>query len=239
MPDNASSSNLLVKVRGLSKAYRNGNDTITILRDLDFDLAPGETVAVVGASGLGKSTFLHLLGTLDRPDAGTIEINGQNVFALNDDHLAQFRNREIGFVFQFHHLLTEFSTLENVMMPAVIAGENRRKARENAAALLERVGLKDRLEYRVNKLSGGEQQRVALARALMMKPKLLLADEPTGNLDRENKQIVHQLLLELNREFNAALVVVTHSQELASCMSKRVTIADYKLKHELDYFVAG
>lgn len=229
---------LLVKVRGLSKTYSNGDESIVILKNADFDLNCGETVAVVGASGLGKSTFLHLLGTLDRPDAGTVEINGHNVFAMHDDALATFRNREIGFVFQFHHLLGEFSTLENAMMPAVIAGMSRGKARKAAVELLERVGLNDRLEYRVNKLSGGEQQRVALARALVMQPKLLLADEPTGNLDRENKQIVHQLLLELNAEFGTALVVVTHSAELASCMGKRVTIEDYKLKHELDYFVA-
>lgn len=229
----------LVAVRGLSKAYSNGREKIVILRDLDFDLNAGETVAVVGASGLGKSTFLHLLGTLDRPDAGTISVGGVNVFALNDEKLATFRNHEIGFVFQFHHLLTEFSALENTMMPALIAGHSKPRAAKAATELLERVGLHDRLDYKVGKLSGGEQQRVALARALVMRPKLLLADEPTGNLDRENKQVVHQLLLELNRELGTALVVVTHSVELATCMSKRVTIADYKLEHELDYFVAG
>lgn len=229
----------LVTVRGLSKAYSNGREKIVILRDLDFELNAGETVAVVGASGLGKSTFLHLLGTLDRPDAGTISVGGVNVFALNDEKLAMFRNREIGFVFQFHHLLSEFSALENAMMPALIAGHGKPRAARAATELLERVGLHDRLDYKVGKLSGGEQQRVALARALVMRPKLLLADEPTGNLDRENKQVVHQLLLELNRELGTALVVVTHSVELATCMAKRVTIADYKLKHELDYFVAG
>lgn len=229
----------LVAVRGLSKAYSNGHDEIVILRDLDFELNAGETVAVVGASGLGKSTFLHLLGTLDRPDAGTISVGGVNVFTLNDEKLALFRNREIGFVFQFHHLLAEFSALENAMLPALIAGHGKPRAVRAATELLERVGLHDRLDYKIGKLSGGEQQRVALARALVMRPKLLLADEPTGNLDRENKQVVHQLLLELNRELGTALVVVTHSVELATCMSKRVTIADYKLKHELDYFVAS
>lgn len=232
-------SEALVQVRGLSKAYANDQEKLVILQEVDFDLNAGETVAVVGASGLGKSTFLHLLGTLDRPDAGSIKVNGVNVFGLNDEKLAAFRNREIGFVFQFHHLLAEFSALENTMMPALIAGQSKPQALRAAMELLERVGLHDRLDYRVNKLSGGEQQRVALARALVMRPKLLLADEPTGNLDRENKQVVHQLLLELNRELGTALVVVTHSAELASCMSKRVTIADYKLKHELDYFVAG
>lgn len=232
-------SEALVQVRGLSKAYANDREKLVILQEVDFDLNAGETVAVVGASGLGKSTFLHLLGTLDRPDAGSIKFNGVNVFGLNDEKLAAFRNREIGFVFQFHHLLAEFSALENTMMPALIAGQSKPQALRAAAELLERVGLHDRLDYRVNKLSGGEQQRVALARALVMRPKLLLADEPTGNLDRENKQVVHQLLLELNRELGTALVVVTHSAELASCMSKRVTISDYKLKHELDYFVAS
>lgn len=229
----------LVAVRGLSKAYSNGREKVVILRDLDFNLNAGETVAVVGASGLGKSTFLHLLGTLDRPDAGTITVGGVNVFALSDEKLAMFRNRELGFVFQFHHLLAEFSAMENAMIPALIAGHSKPRAGKAATELLERVGLHDRLDYKVGKLSGGEQQRVALARALVMRPKLLLADEPTGNLDRENKQVVHQLLLELNRELGTALVVVTHSVELAACMSKRVTIADYKLKHELDYFVAG
>lgn len=241
MPDIAKVNNPepLVRVRGLSKAYSNGQEAVVILKELDFDLEAGETVAVVGASGLGKSTFLHLLGTLDRPDAGSVKVNGVNVFGLNDEKLAAFRNREIGFVFQFHHLLTEFSALENAMMPALIAGQSKTAAAKAATELLERVGLHDRLDYKVGKLSGGEQQRVALARALVMRPKLLLADEPTGNLDRENKQVVHQLLLELNRELGTALVVVTHSAELASCMAKRVTIADYKLKHELDYFVAG
>lgn len=241
MPDATlmQTSEALVQVRGLSKAYANDREKLVILQEVDFDLNAGETVAVVGASGLGKSTFLHLLGTLDRPDAGSIKVNGVNVFGLNDEKLAAFRNREIGFVFQFHHLLAEFSALENTMMPALIVGQSKSQAARAAAELLERVGLHDRLYYRVNKLSGGEQQRVALARALVMRPKLLLADEPTGNLDRENKQVVHQLLLELNRELGTALVVVTHSAELASCMSKRVTIADYKLKHELDYFVAG
>lgn len=240
MPDVAvNQPGSLVQVRGLSKAYSNGQDKVVILQDLDFDLDAGETVAVVGASGLGKSTFLHLLGTLDRPDAGSIKVNDVNVFGLNDEKLAAFRNHEIGFVFQFHHLLAEFSALENAMLPALIAGKSRTDAALAAKELLMRVGLHDRLDYKVGKLSGGEQQRVALARALVMRPKLLLADEPTGNLDRENKQIVHQLLLELNREMGTALVVVTHSAELASCMSKRVTIADYKLKHELDYFVAG
>lgn len=241
MPDVAMVNNpeALVQVCGLSKAYSNGQEKVVILQDLDFDLEAGETVAVVGASGLGKSTLLHLLGTLDRPDAGSIKVNGVNVFGLNDEKLAAFRNREIGFVFQFHHLLAEFSAMENTMMPALIAGLSKPAAAKAATELLERVGLHDRLDYKVGKLSGGEQQRVALARALVMRPKLLLADEPTGNLDRENKQVVHQLLLELNREMGTALVVVTHSAELASCMSKRVTIADYKLKHELDYFVAG
>lgn len=230
----------LVKISGLSKSYSNGDEPpVVILKNVDFELYAGETLAVVGASGLGKSTFLHLLGTLDRPDKGEIYVNGVNVFTLSDEKLAVFRNREIGFVFQFHHLLTEFSALENAMLPALIAGHARPKAAKAATELLERVGLHDRLDYNVNKLSGGEQQRVALARALVMRPKLLLADEPTGNLDRDNKQVVHKLLLELNQELGTALVVVTHSVELASCMAKRITIADYKLVNAQKALAAG
>jgi lipoprotein-releasing system ATP-binding protein len=184
---------------------------------------------VVGASGIGKSTLLHILGTLDRPEAGRLFYRGEDVFRYDDLRLARFRNASIGFVFQFHHLLPEFSALENVMMPALINGQERQAAQALARQGLVRVGLEARLDYRVNKLSGGEQQRVALARALVLKPALLLADEPTGNLDQRNSEEVHRLLLELNREVGMALVVVTHNPELASFMGRRVTIADGKL----------
>ena len=223
------SSKYLMSAQGISKVYRNGGVEIVILKKLDLNLASGESVAVVGASGIGKSTLLNILGALDRPDDGRLLFKGENIFAFNDVKLASFRNRSVGFVFQFHHLLSEFSAIENAMMPALINGHSKPSAMEAAEQILVRVGLKDRLNYRVGKLSGGEQQRVALARALVMKPAVLLADEPTGNLDRTNSEHVHQLLLELNSELEMTLVVVTHNMELASLMSRSVTISDGRL----------
>ena len=220
----------LLCLKGVNKSFTNGGVGIEILKDLDFDLLGGETVAVVGASGIGKSTLLHIIGTLERPDSGQLLFKGADIFQYDDTALAKFRNESIGFVFQFHHLLPEFSALENAMMPALIFGRSRRQATEAAETILIRVGLKDRLKYRVGKLSGGEQQRVALARALVLGPSVLLADEPTGNLDNVNSQLVHELLLELNQEYSMTLVVVTHNMELASFMSRRVTITEGKLK---------
>lgn len=219
----------LLSARRLSKRFRNGGAVVNVLQDLDFDLEPGETVAIVGASGIGKSTLLHILGTLDRPDSGSLSINGERILDYPDDRLARFRNESIGFVFQFHHLLPEFSTLENTMMPALIQGWARHRAAEAATEILVRVGLQERLGYRVGKLSGGEQQRVALARALVLRPPILLADEPTGNLDRANSDQVHRLLLELNAEIGMTLVAVTHNLELAACLSRRVTLQDGRL----------
>jgi lipoprotein-releasing system ATP-binding protein len=222
-------STSLIAVRGMCKVFSNGGASINVIDNLDFDLASGETVAIVGASGIGKSTLLHILGTLDRPDRGKLLFMGDDVFSYDDLKLANFRNESIGFVFQFHHLLPEFSSVENTMMPCLIKGISKQEALQAAENILIRVGLKDRLHYRVGKLSGGEQQRVALARALVLKPALLLADEPTGNLDKANSEQIHALLMELNRELSMTLVVVTHNTELASFMSRRVTIADGKL----------
>ena len=219
----------LVSVRKLRKSFSNGGISIDVINELDFDLLSGETVAIVGASGIGKSTLLHIVGTLDRPDSGKLLFKGEDVFSYDDLKLARFRNQSIGFVFQFHHLLPEFSALENVMMPALIQGTGKSLAAQAAEEVLVRVGLKDRLNYRVGKLSGGEQQRVALARSLVLKPLVLLADEPTGNLDQTNSERIHSMLMELNREFSMTLVVVTHNMDLASCMSRRVTIVDGKL----------
>jgi lipoprotein-releasing system ATP-binding protein len=219
----------LVSARGLCKSFTNGGASIEVLKNLDFELAAGESVAIVGASGIGKSTLLHIIGTLDRPDSGELLFKGDDVFSYDDLKLARFRNTSVGFVFQFHHLLPEFSALENAMMPALINGTGKQKAARAAEDILLRVGLKDRLHYRVGKLSGGEQQRVALARALVLKPALLLADEPTGNLDISNSEQVHSLLMELNKEFSMTLVVVTHNSELASFMSRRVTISEGSL----------
>ncbi len=222
-------SNPLISVRDLYKSFKTGDTRVDILKGVNFDLDAGETVAVVGASGIGKSTLLHILGTLDRPDSGTLLFQDEDVFLFDNGKLARFRNESIGFVFQFHYLLPEFSAIENVMMPALIKGMSKDGARMAAEAILVRMGLKDRLYYRVGKLSGGEQQRVALARALALKPAILLADEPTGNLDSRNSEQVHDLLLELNREFCMTLVVVTHNMELAAYMSHNVTIINGQL----------
>jgi lipoprotein-releasing system ATP-binding protein len=219
----------LLSLRGITKSFPSvsGNgDRLVILREVDFDVAAGETMAVVGASGIGKSTLLHIIGTLDRPDSGRLLFNGTDVFGYTDEALAGFRNASIGFVFQFHHLMAEFSALENVMMPALINRQPKPQAREAAGDLLSRMGLRDRRHHRVTDLSGGEQQRVALARALVLKPALLLADEPTGNLDKGNSEAVHELLYELNRELGMTLMVVTHNMELAAYMARRVTLAD-------------
>jgi lipoprotein-releasing system ATP-binding protein len=216
--------------RHLTKRFSNGGVSIEVLADINLDLSAGETVAIIGASGIGKSTLLHILGTLERPDSGTLLFHGEDVFRYDDMKLAKFRNQSIGFVFQFHHLLPEFSALENAMMPVLINGTSKQHAAEAAEAILVKVGLQERLKYRVGKLSGGEQQRVALARALVLRPAVLLADEPTGNLDKGNSGQVHELLLTLNQELNMTLVVVTHNMELSSQMSRQVTIVDGQLK---------
>ena len=216
----------LIQATGLCKSYNHSETPIRVLNGLAFILDQGESLGIVGASGIGKSTLLHILGTLDRPDAGHLNYSGIDVLSLDDTQLARFRNRTIGFVFQFHHLLPEFSALENTMMPALISGNERKTAREAAESVLVRVGLKERLTHRPNELSGGEQQRVALARALVQRPAILLADEPTGNLDRNNSDHIHRLLMELNQEMNMALVVVTHNMELAAMVSRRVTIVN-------------
>lgn len=220
----------LLEATDLCKAFNSSGARIEILKSANLELAQGETVAVVGASGIGKSTLLHILGTLDRPDSGVLLFKGENIFHYDNENLARFRNGSIGFVFQFHHLLPEFSAIENAMMPALIKGLKKDSSQVSAEEILVRIGLKDRLSHKVADLSGGEQQRVALARALVLKPPILLADEPTGNLDTKNSDQIHELLLELNREFRMAMVVVTHNMELASYMSRRVTIIDGKLE---------
>jgi len=229
MVNSDSVSDHLIAARDIRKNFDNAGARIEILKDLYFNLDIGETIAVVGASGIGKSTLLHILGTLDRPDSGNLFFKGDDVFLFDNDKLARFRNEFVGFVFQFHHLLPEFSAIENTMMPALIKGLSKDNSSKAAEEILVRVGLRDRLFYRVGKLSGGEQQRVALARALILKPAILFADEPTGNLDKKNSEQVHELLLELNQELRMALVVVTHNLKLASCMSQSLTIINGKL----------
>jgi lipoprotein-releasing system ATP-binding protein len=217
-----------IKLRGLVKIFRHNGVQVEVLTGLDLDIRQGETLAVVGASGVGKSTLLHILGTLERPSAGTVEWEGQDVFSLDDRSLAAFRNHKVGFVFQFHHLLSEFNALENVMMPALIARLPQSVAREHAEAILVRVGLKDRLTHRVTTLSGGEQQRVAVARALVLGPEVLLADEPTGNLDPKSGGRVQELIMELNRERGLTSVIVTHNLEMARALDRQITLLDGK-----------
>jgi len=223
-------SQIKIRVRGLVKTFVSNGNRVEVLKGLDLDIFPRETLGVVGASGVGKSTLLHILGTLERPTAGQILWDGEEVFKLDDRRLAEFRNRKIGFVFQFHHLLPEFNALENVMMPALIARRPPQEARERAEQILMQVGLKDRLGHRVSTLSGGEQQRVAVARALVMEPEVLLADEPTGNLDPRSGMQVQELLLALNREKGLTSVIVTHNREMAAVLDRQITLADGKAK---------
>lgn len=215
-----------VEIKKLGKAYVHTGKALPVLWDVDLHLEPGEMVAVVGASGVGKSTFLQILGTLDLPTSGSIKFNGEELTTMSPSRLAEFRNRSIGFVFQFHHLLPEFSALENVMMPALIQRQTVAQATAKARDILGRVGLTHRLTHRPSELSGGEQQRVALARAMVLEPSLLLADEPTGNLDRHTGESIHQLFLDLNRERGSTLLVVTHNPELARLMPRRLRMID-------------
>jgi lipoprotein-releasing system ATP-binding protein len=220
-----------VEAVGLSKRYVDGPSEVQVLDGLDLAVAAGERVAIVGESGVGTSTLLHILGTLDRPSRGRLVLNGVDVFAQDEERLAVFRNREIGFVFQFHQLLPDFTALENVMLPALIAREAPSVARARARELLARVGLSAREDHRPGELSGGEQQRVAVARAVMRRPRLLLADEPTGNLDPDTGERVTAVLLELNQEVGATLVVATHNERLASAMGRRLRLEAGRL-HE-------
>lgn len=214
----------MIELRNLSKEYVDGPRVVRVLSGLDLQIGAGERVAIVGESGVGKSTLLHILGTLDRPTEGEVWFDGENLTSKSDRDLAHFRNREIGFIFQFHHLLPDFSALENVMMPALIGGSSTEAARRRAGGLLERVGLAERLEHKPGELSGGEQQRVAVARALVQEPRAILADEPTGNLDPVTGQGVQNLLMELNQEHNITLVIVTHSASLASAMDRTLRL---------------
>ncbi len=219
----------LMSLQDVSKTFYSKASKIEILNKADFDIFQGETIAVVGPSGIGKSTLLNLIGTLDKPDSGKFFFEDSDLSLYNDDKLACFRNFTIGFVFQFHYLLQGFSSLENVMMPGLIAHENKKKVERTALNMLERVGLSSRVSHRVEDLSGGEQQRVALARALVMEPAILLADEPTGNLDQANSESVHGLIDELNKELGMTVIVVTHNNKLAGMMTKNVTIMDGKI----------
>jgi lipoprotein-releasing system ATP-binding protein len=223
-PRPASREPALLEVRDLHKSFREGERTLHVLRGVELEVRPGERLAITGESGVGKSTLLHILGTLDRPTTGKIFYRGTDLATLDEERLAEFRNREIGFVFQFHYLLPDFSALENVMLPALVAGLPWERARAEAERLLSQVGLAGRLRHRPGKLSGGEQQRVAVARSMILNPKLLLADEPTGDLDPHTGEEIHDLLLKLNAERGVTLIVATHNYELAARLGRRLEL---------------
>lgn len=230
----------VVEAQGLTKSYIGGDGaSITVLDHVDMAVDRGEMVAIIGASGAGKSTLLHLLGALDRPTAGVVRIGGHDLSGLDDDAVSALRNRTIGFVFQFHHLLREFTAIENVMMPLRIGGMEESQARRRAAGLLERVGLGGRMTHRPSAMSGGEQQRTAVARALAADPAVLLADEPSGNLDHMNSELLHDLFGELARELEIAMVVVTHNRALAARADRILQLEDSQLSQiELPEVVA-
>lgn len=222
----------VMAVEGLTKSFTKGGRTIEVLKGLSLEMSPGEIVGVLGASGAGKSTLLHLVGGLDRPTSGRVLHRGEEIFSLSEDSLAAFRNRRIGFVFQMHYLLSEFTCLENTMMPGIIAGIGTSEVLARSRTLLERVGLGERLDHRPGELSGGEQQRAAVARALVNDPDLVLADEPTGNLDARTASTVQDLFLELNRDLGTTFLVVTHNREMASRFHRRLVLRDGSLHPE-------
>jgi len=218
-----------IEIKGLRKVFETVGGKVEALKGIDLNIANGDTLAVVGVSGSGKSTLLHILGTLEHPSDGEVSYSGNNIFTQNDREIAAFRNSEIGFVFQFHYLLPEFNALENVMMPCLIKGIDADQAKAMAEEILVKVGLQHRLDHRPGELSGGEQQRVAIARAVVLKPKVLLADEPTGNLDMDTGETILDLLLMLNGDYGITSILVTHNMELANRLNRRIRLADGKI----------
>ncbi len=212
----------MLKATSIEKSY----GQLKVLKGIDFEIKSGEVVAIVGASGAGKSTLLHILGTLDMPDKGSVEIKGRDVFSQSSKSLAAFRNNALGFVFQFHNLLPEFSALENVIIPGLISGTSEKKVKDRANELLKMLGLEDRIHHKPSELSGGEQQRIAVARAMINSPDLILADEPSGNLDSKNALELHHLFFQLRKEIGQTFIIVTHNEELSKMADRRITMAD-------------
>jgi lipoprotein-releasing system ATP-binding protein len=216
----------ILNVHNLSKSYHNDGIEVPVLKDISFSVNPGEVITIMGPSGIGKSTLLNLIGTLDYPDSGEISYNGINPFSLTEKEIARFRNKTIGFVFQFHHLLPEFTALENVMIPSIIYRYNPENAKKSSIEMLERVGLGHRINHRPSALSGGERQRVAVARALINEPLVVLADEPSGNLDTHNSDLLINLILELNRQFGRTFIIATHNSGIALKSHKVLYLSD-------------
>lgn len=220
----------MLELKNIHKSFKLNGNIINVLKGIDFIIAPGESVAVMGTSGVGKSTLLNIMGTLEPPSQGIVRFQGQDISNMSEKSLCNLRNSKIGFVFQFHHLLPEFNALENTIMPALIARLDKKKADQEAREILADVRLENRLNHRVGELSGGEQQRVAIARALIMKPKLLLADEPTGNLDRNTGEGIIDLLLRIGEENALSIIIATHNQQLAGKMSKVMELVDGQIR---------